>query len=298
MPRQSPTIVAFGEILWDMFPRGPRFGGAPANFSMHAAALGASVTMLSAVGKDDFGDKAIAILRDSLIDTRFVSQSDQYQTGQVNVEIDCFGDASYSFNDDEAWDHIHGADGIVDLAASTDAVYFGTLSQRGVDSRATLKTFLDMLPAGTLRVVDLNIRQPFCDLEVIDISLRMANVLKLNDEELSHLSTLFGFRGDEIAQARQLREKYDLQLIALTRGERGGVLIRPDEISEVPANPTFVRDTVGAGDSFTAAVTVGLLKKMPLDEINRAACRIAEYVCSKPGATPRLPNTLLAPWKV
>lgn len=289
----KPTIVAVGEILWDMFPSGPRFGGAPANFSHHAAALAASVSILSSVGKDELGNAAIGKLHDSAIDTRFVSRSENHPTGMVNVEIDAGGHASYRFHDEEAWDHIPWTDSLQDLALSADAVCFGTLAQRHQESRSTIRKFIEATPANTLRVLDLNLRAPFYDNDVIESSLSLANILKLNDEELSYIARLFVNAGDEISQAQQLAKKFDLQVIALTRGSRGGVLIRDDEVSQTSSQPTTVRDTVGAGDSFTAAVTVGLLKQMPLDDINRAACRIAEFVCSQNGATPKLPAELL-----
>jgi len=293
MSAAKPTIVALGEILWDMFSSGPRFGGAPANFSYHASALGASVSILSSVGNDELGDAAIGKLRDSAIDTRFISRSENHPTGMVNVEIDAGGHATYRFRHEEAWDHIPWTDQLQELASSANAVCFGTLAQRHQESRSTIRKFIEATPPRTLRVLDLNLRAPFFDDEVIESSLTHANILKLNDEELSYIARLFVNAGDEISQAQQLAKRFDLQAIAVTRGSRGGVLIRDDEVSHASSQPTTVRDTVGAGDSFTAAVTVGFLKQMPLDDINRAACRIAEFVCSHNGATPKLPDEWL-----
>lgn len=298
MHSKTLTVVAIGEILWDIFPSGPRFGGAPANFSCHAASLGASVSILSSVGNDRLGDAAIEKLRESSIDTRSVSQSDHFATGKVSVEVDAGGHASYRFHNEEAWDHIPWTDQLYELAASTDAVCFGTLAQRQQESRSTIRRFIQATPATTLRVLDLNLRAPFYDDEVIESSLSIANVLKLNDDELAYIAGKFVDAGDEINQARQLIKKFDLQWIVLTRGSRGGALIGDNEISQVPSESITVQDTVGAGDSFTAAVTIGLLKQMPLDTINHNACRIAEFVCSQAGATPKLPDALLDPWRV
>ncbi|MGV3484119.1 MAG: carbohydrate kinase family protein [Planctomycetaceae bacterium] len=293
----SPSfVVTLGEILWDMFPTGPRFGGAPANFAHHVASLGVDVAIVSAVGNDELGDAALGKLRESTIHTQHVFVSERFATGRVEVAIDSRGHASYRFNDEEAWDHIPWTPAMEPLASRVDAVCFGTLAQRHDESRQTIRRFLEATPAKALRVLDLNLRSPFYDDDTIQSSLELANILKLNDDELKLVAEKFVGPGDELAQSRKLLDRFDLELVAVTRGSRGGLLVSKEACSEEPAQATTVRDTVGAGDTFTAAVTVGLLKKLPLETINRTACRMAEFVCSQSGATPRLPEELLSLW--
>lgn len=291
-----PFVVTLGEILWDMFPSGPRFGGAPANFAHHVASLGVEVAIVSAVGNDELGDVALRNLRESTIATQHVLVSERFATGRVEVAVDTHGHASYRFNDEEAWDHVPWTPELERLASRVDAVCFGTLAQRHEESRKTIRRFLEATPAKALRVLDLNLRSPFYDDDTIQSSLELANILKLNDEELKLVGEKFIGAGDEMAQSKKLLERFDLELVAVTRGSRGGLLVSKGASSEEPAQPTTVRDTVGAGDTFTAAVTVGLLRNLPLATINRVACRMAEFVCSQTGATPRLPDELLRLW--
>jgi fructokinase len=295
MPQDRPRIVAIGEILWDMFPSGPRFGGAPANFAGHAASLNAAVSIVSGVGDDELGKSALRLLQNASIDTRFVAVDSRHPTGKVDVKLDASGHASYHFNQHEAWDHIHWTEAIHALASDADAVCFGTLSQRSPNSRDCLRAFVRATGPDALRVLDLNLRAPYYEDAVITDSLEMANVVKLNDEELRLVAATYQLDGSEIDQAREIAKRFALRLVAITRGTRGSLLVNERDHYEEPAQKVEVKDTVGAGDTFTAAMTVGLLRGIPLGEINRAASRMAEYVCTQTGATPPIPIDLRRP---
>lgn len=293
MTSTSPTVVALGELLWDVFPDGARFGGAPGNFAHHAASLGADVWMVSGVGDDELGASALEHLRASGLHVDHVIVSDSLPTGAVQVQLDQAGHASYHFNDCDAWDKIPWSDELGELARRAEAVCFGTLGQRNEVSRQTIQSFLASTSSSTWRVLDLNLRPPYYDAEVIDQSLQLANVLKLNDDELGFLARLYELDAEgERDRAAELVERFQLELVALTRGDRGGMLVRQGEVSEVESRPVDIRDTVGAGDSFTAAVVIGLIHGIDLDTINQTACRVAEFVCTQGGATPRLPKEL------
>ncbi len=296
MHPSRPNIGTIGEVLWDQFPSGPRFGGAPANFGYHAAALGAKVTLLSAVGNDSLGERAEEILHRSGIDTRWLARTAGHPTGQVNVKVDDKGHASYSFNRDEAFDHIPWNDDYLAWLSQLDAICFGTLAQRAEQSYQTIHRVLESCRPETYKVLDLNLRPPFVSDDVLDRSLAAANALKLNDDELQFLAKRENMQGDELALAQQIRSRHGFRWLALTRGARGGLLLTANEHHEEPAQPVALVDTVGAGDSFTAAVVMGFLTKQPLAQINHAACRIAEFVCSQPGATPALPSSLIPHW--
>jgi fructokinase len=286
------TIVGIGEILWDIFPDGPRFGGAPANFVCHAASLCGRAWLVSAAGNDNLGDAAIAALEQHQVTTECISRS-HHPTGTVQVKIDSSGQPSYQFGTDEAWDHLEWSQSLSDLAERTNAVCFGTLGQRSEPSRQLIRRFVNAVSTDALRILDLNLRPPFVSDEVIDESLQLANILKLNDDELCMLSSLYRLTGSEIDQLRALAKRLQLRLIALTRGQVGAILIQGDQVSIADGITVTVKDTVGAGDAYTAALTAGLLAGRDLDTINHAACEIAAFVCSQSGATPKLPKEFL-----
>ena len=286
------TIVGLGEVLWDVFPDGARFGGAPANFACSVAGVGGDVVhvcMVSAVGTDELGQRALLELKQRHVDVSFVPQQNR-PTGQVLVRLNAEGQASYEFAADTAWDNVAWSDGLQSLAASVVAVCFGTLCQRSDVSRETIRRFVAATPESCLRILDINLRPPFWNDETILASLPLANVLKLNSDELPVVALLLNLHGNEQELLRQLQQKFSLRLVALTRGADGSLLLdQSGEFSDLPGQPTQVVDTVGAGDAFTAGMTVGLLKKLPLPDIHLLAARVAAYVCTQPGATPVIP---------
>jgi fructokinase len=291
-----PVVIGLGEILWDVYPDEARFGGAPANFAIQAAALGAEAWTVGSVGADDLGRRALERLRERAVRCETVQQDAIHPTGTVAVTLDESGKATYQFAADTAWDHLDWSDAVSGVAARCDAVCFGTLGQRSPRSRQTIRRFVQATPAAALRVFDVNLRQTFYDADTLVESLRLATVLKLNDEELPVVARLCGLQTaaprDQLAE---LLRRFDLRLIALTRGGEGSLLATPTELNGCPAPPTDLVDTVGAGDAFTATLVMGLLADRPLSEINRHANAVAAYVCSQKGASPVLPDHLKIP---
>jgi fructokinase len=288
------VIAGIGEVLWDVYPDAARFGGAPANFACHAAALGAEAWMASAVGVDDLGDRALDTLEVAGVECGTVARDREHDTGQVIVKLDSSGHASYKFADDSAWDHLEWSAALESLAGRCDAVCFGTLGQRSPISRATIQRFVGATPRSALRMFDVNLRQDFFDRRTIDTSLRIASAVKLNEEELPKVAELCEI--DASTQPQMLRalvERYGLRLAALTCGAEGALLIAGDDESTCPAVPAKVVDTVGAGDAFTATVVPDFLRGMPLAEVNRHANAVASFVCSQPGAVMKLPDYLV-----
>jgi fructokinase len=296
MPR--PTVIGIGEILWDLFPGGPRFGGAPANFACCVAELARDridVYMAGGVGADDLGRRAIEALHLHCVNTSCAALIDR-PTGQVLVKLDAAGRASYEFAADAAWDNVAWSVGLQQLAARADAVCFSTLGQRSEISRQTIQRFVRATPAKCLRVLDINLRPPFWNEAIVMQSLQAANVLKVNDAELSVLADMLGWSGADHELLQQLVDEFSLQLVALTRGAAGAVLLSESgERSDLPGQPTVVVDTVGAGDSFAAALVIGLLSGLPIATINAWGNRVAAFVSSQPGATPHIPDYLHQP---
>lgn len=288
------AIGGIGEILWDVIGTTEKLGGAPVNFAFHAGQLGADAYPISSVGNDRRGVAAIAELRNNGVTTDNISVIDGAVTGYVLARVDADGVASYTFPDDVAWDRIFLSDTTAGLAGRLDAVCFGSLAQRSERSRQVIREFLDHLKPDALKIFDLNIRQDFYSQSLIRESLKRADVLKLNDDEITLVAEIEQLHGDIDFQMQRLVERYDLTLGVLTRGGNGSLLVGKDSISDHPGYSCTVADTIGAGDSFTAATAVGLLKGHSLDRINDHANRVASYVCGRSGAMVSLPEELVS----
>ncbi len=285
----TPRILSCGEVLWDLFPSGPRFGGAPANFACHSAILGGEVSILSAVGEDPRGKAAVDILQSFGVNTSWVQTLAGTETGSVGVRLDAAGKPSFQIQEGVAWDQIEWRSELPGHISKLDAIYFGTLGQRGQTSRATLRRALDLArDRGILRVLDVNLRPPFYDPSLIRESIALASVLKLSDDELLEVSTACGIVTMQTAEdtLRTLRERFDLRCVVMTRGAKGAMMVSDKGTAEQPGIPTNVVDTVGAGDSFTAAFVLGWLRGAPPQDILRKACDNASITCAHSGAVP------------
>jgi fructokinase len=289
-------IVGIGEVLWDLLPTAKQLGGAPANFVCHAHALSASARLISRVGDDPAGREILASFRARGLSTETIAVDAIAPTGSVSVEVDARGHPRFTIHENVAWDRMEADAAALAAVRNADAVCFGSLAQRTHLVRATVATLLAATRADALRIFDINLRPPFVDDEVIRQSLAAANVLKLNEQELPVLAELFQLSGDPARQLAMLAERFSLRLIALTCGGDGSMLFADGELMTQAALPATVRDTVGAGDSFTAAVAIGMLRNWSLEQISRHANAVAAFVCSQSGATPPLPEALRRPF--
>jgi len=286
------TIVGLGEILWDVLDDAEKLGGAPVNFAHHVNSLGATGIPISTIGDDDRGRRALAELENHGLRIDAISLDPDHPTGYVNANVDEFGVAHYAFPDDIAWDHLSLNDVARSVTTNLHAVCFGTLAQRTAISRAAMADFLDRVPATAIKVFDLNLRQKFYNREVIEASLKRCDVLKLSDEELQVITAMFGLPQKEREALAALVATFGLQLAVVTRGKNGSILVSPAQLSEHTGFPVTVADTIGAGDAFTAATTLGFLLGHDLATINAHANRLAAYVCAQEGAMPAIPAEL------
>ena len=293
MSSENYKIVSMGEVLWDLFPDGACFGGAPANFACHAALLGGHVSMLSAVGDDPRGHEAIAILQGFGLDTSLIQKIADAPTGSVSVAVDAAGKPSFTIHSGSAWDRIAWTDALESRIADIDAIYFGTLGQRGARSKETIHRALHLAKEhGVVRVLDVNLRKPYYDAALIRESVGEADVLKLSDDELPEVAAACGIALDTTPEVmlRGMLSRFHLNLIAMTRGAAGALLVSTEEVIDQPGIPTRVVDTVGAGDAFTAALVLGLLQRNSHKDILQKACEIASKACSHSGAVPSPSN--------
>lgn len=281
-------IIGIGELLWDMLPSGKQLGGAPANFAYHTNGI-----LVSAIGNDELGKEILTKLDSLSLNKDYIHINNEKPTSTVSVELDEQGKPTYIIHENIAWDFIPNTAELMQLAKTADAVGFGSLAQRSNMSHNTIQAFLKATPTNTLRIFDINLRQSYYDKAIIESSLQLANILKINDEELPIVAEMLTLSGDdEIAIMKSLTNKYELNLIALTKGDKGSILYTKEQTSIHKGYPTTIEDTIGAGDSFTAALTMGLLKQHDLDKINDHANRVAAFICSQKGATAKLPPQL------
>lgn len=289
-------IIGIGEVLWDMLPDGRKIGGAPANFAYHVSQFGLVGCVVSAVGEDSLGREIIDVFARKGLRAHIPSVP--YPTGTVDVELDSLGVPRYEIRENVAWDHIPLSDTLMEMAARTKAVCFGSLAQRSPESRATILRFLDSIPAdgGCLLVFDINLRLSFYTKEILEESMRRCNVLKINDEELEIVSSLFGLPESDIeSRCRRIMEIFNIEILILTCGVEGSyVFSGSEDTSFMPTPKVEVADTVGAGDSFTAAFVANLLKGRSVREAHDMAVRTSAYVCSREGAMPLLPDDITA----
>jgi fructokinase len=289
-------IVGIGEVLWDLLPAGKQLGGAPANFICHAHALGADARLISRVGDDAAGREILERFRARGLPMEAIGIDPTAPTGTVSVEVGAEGHPKYTIHENVAWDRIAADSAALAAVRNADAICFGSLAQRTNFVRETIAGLLAGANKDALHVFDINLRPPFINRDAIAQSVASADILKLNEEELPILAGMFQLTGSPAQQLAALAARFPIQLIVLTRGAEGSMLFAGGTLCEHPVSPIEVRDTIGAGDSFTAAVTIGFLRQWPLEKIADHASAVAAYVCTQPGATPPLPEALRRPF--
>jgi fructokinase len=288
------TTVGLGELLWDLLPSGKQLGGAPANFAYITNLLGDTGIPASRVGCDSLGDEVLRRLAALGLSSACIQKDPSHPTGTVNVEISS-GQPRFEIAEPVAWDFLEWSAPWQDLAKKLDAVCFGSLAQRSLPSRMTIRNFLRATPPEAVRIFDVNLRQNFYTPQVLAESMRLATIVKLNHEELPRIMTLFDLEHrSEQASSRHLLSSFDLKLVCVTRGNGGSLLVSSGEYSEHGGFQVKVADTVGAGDAFTAALVHGYLRGLPLEQVNVRANRVGAWVASQPGATPSLDPERLA----
>lgn len=290
---EKNIVVGMGEALWDVLPEGKKIGGAPANFAYHVSQFGLNSKVVSAVGEDKLGAEILENLQAKKLKMQI--ETVPYPTGTVQVALDAEGVPCYDIKEGVAWDNIPYTKELDELAHQACAVCFGSLAQRSVVSRNTINAFLDAMPHDekVLKIFDINLRQSFYTKEILCNSFKKCNILKINDEELVTVSRMFGYPGIDLQdKCWILLGKYNLKMLILTCGVNGSYVFTPGNISFVETPKVQVADTVGAGDSFTAAFTAAILSGRSVGEAHRLAVDTSAFVCTQQGAMPVLPKSL------
>jgi fructokinase len=280
-------VVGLGEVLWDILPERTCLGGAPANFAYITTLMGDQGIVASCVGEDSRGVEALQRLEELGLDIDHVQTDRSHPTGTVNVKVDGKGIPQYEIAHPVAWDFLEWTLDWQHLAEKVDAVCFGSLAQRSDQSRATIRRFVGAASPDAAKIFDVNLRQSYYSAEVLAESMKLADIVKLNDEELPKIMSLSGLtHREEQSSAQRLVEAYDLKLVCVTRGGRGSLLVQDGAASEHRGFRVNVADTVGSGDAFTAGLVHEYLHGASLDLMNEVANLMGAWVASEVGAMP------------
>ncbi|HEX5235714.1 MAG TPA: PfkB family carbohydrate kinase [Silvibacterium sp.] len=282
------NVLSIGEILWDVFPDQELLGGAALNFSVNAGRLGDSTTLITAVGDDQRGRAALAEMKSFGLSTDFVQRANDLPTGVATVGTSASGEPQFAIPRPAAFDRVRLTPQILEAAArlNPDWLYFGTLLQTELQVEAATRTLLETLP-GIRGFYDMNLREGHWNLPLVDRLCRLASVLKLNEVEAQTLSRLTGAHAFSLPAFCELwTAQYKLDAICVTLGPDGCFVYRNGSTESVPAFPTSVRDTVGAGDAFAAAFLHGYHRGWPMVKTARFANALGSIVASRAGATP------------
>jgi fructokinase len=279
-------IVGLGEVLWDLLPGRTCLGGAPANFAYITNLMGDQGVVASRVGKDARGFEALRRMEELDLAIDHVQTDREHPTGTVNVDVDDKGQARFQIALTVAWDFLEWTSDWQHLAEAAEAVCFGSLAQRSAASRATICSFLNAAQRA-VKVFDVNLRQSYYSREILVDSMHLADIVKLNDEELPTVMNLLHFANEnQQTAARRLIATYGPKLVCITRGGKGSLLVRADETSEHAGFRVKVADTVGSGDAFTAGLVHEYVRGASLDRMNELANRVGAWVASEVGAMP------------
>ncbi|GAB6119542.1 carbohydrate kinase family protein [Dysgonomonas termitidis] len=284
-------VVGLGEILWDVFPERKVLGGAPANFAYHVSQFGFNGYAVSAIGEDLLGKEILSSLEEKKLN--YLVEKTDYPTGTVQVTLNKSGVPQYEICENVAWDNIPFTARTENLAKNTQTVCFGSLAQRSAVSRETIRKFLAAMPEDSLKIFDINLRLDYYTREIIEESLQMANMMKINDEEVIKIAALFGWNEEEQDICKRLLDEYNLNILILTKGTEGSFVFTARQTSYQPTPKVHVADTVGAGDSFTAAFVAAYLHGERIEDAHQLAVEVSAYVCLQHGAMPKLADAYL-----
>lgn len=279
----TQNIICFGETLWDLLPSGKMPGGAPMNVAIHLMYHHFSPVIISRVGNDDLGKELLDFLHEKKVSTHYIQTGQTHLTGVVKANISNKNDVTYKIVEPVAWDYIQYDEEVAELVAQSDVFIYGSLVAR---SPATQKTLLRYLPLAKLRIFDVNLRPPHYTPERIENLLQFADIVKMNHQELAEIAGWYGLNGDEQQQMAQVKERFGLQLVIVTRGENGAAVLTHQGYIEHAGFVVEVADTIGSGDAFLATFLSNYLQQKPISEGLQKACAVGALVAARPGATP------------
>jgi len=280
------NVTSVGEILFDIYPSHKKLGGAPLNFIYHIRKITGSGNIVSRVGKDVLGTKAISEIKKQKIPTAYIQIDDIHPTGVANVEMNEEKEPIFLIDNERAFDFIESNGETEELINyETDVLYFGTLSQRNDKSSETIQSFFNR---GGKYFCDVNLRQNFYTEEIIRRSIETADIVKVNYNELRIINDiLLGGEYNTERTAFEIMEQFEISLIAVTRGKDGATLFENGKRNDFTPKQSEIVDTTGAGDAFSSVLCIGFMQGWELPQINKNANEFALEICKVDGALPK-----------
>ncbi|WP_440998508.1 carbohydrate kinase family protein [Fodinibius sp. SL11] len=278
------NILCIGEVLWDSLPSGLYLGGAPLNVCYHLNQLNIESVIASKVGKDRLGKEAVRRIKMMDISTDLVQFDEQHETGFVGVEFTEGGDPQYNILQPVAWDEIILSDKLGDTAEQSLGLVFGTLAQRNETSRKTIQSLMER---GLTLIFDMNLRKPFINKKVIRQSLEMADIVKMNEDELNHLIEWYSLSGGPKSAVEDIVAHFNCSTVCVTKGANGSMLFKDDKWFEHQGFPVKAKDVVGAGDAFLASLIHGIITGVDGKDLLIYANATGSLIAQKDGATPQ-----------
>jgi fructokinase len=280
----NKQILCIGEVLWDRLPSGAKPGGAPMNVALHLNAIGQNVSISSRIGNDEPGNELKSFLEKSGLSTEFIQVDSSLPTSEVLVHLDENNNATYEICEPVAWDNLELTELLMEKAAQSGLIIYGTLASRKPESRSTI---LSLLENGAVKLIDVNLRKPYDSREIVELLLSKADIVKLNDDELITIAKWHNqFSFNEKEMATWFAGQYNAELVCVTKGEKGAILFSKGEFLEHPGFKVDAVDTVGAGDAFLAGFVAALFEEKSKDKALEFACATGAFVATKAGATP------------
>ena len=290
-----PKVVCFGEVLWDVFPKHKKIGGAPLNVALRLKSFGLNTSIISSIGNDKNGKELLDYVRENNLDASTIQINDQYQTGCVNVTLDEKGSATYEIAYPVAWDKIQLTNNSIESVKASDAFIFGSLASRDKVSKNTL---LKLLSHAKYKVFDVNLRAPHYSMDLLLELMKEANFIKCNDDELEEICTnLSSSEKNMEDKIKFLSRETKTDKICVTKGKDGAILLYDNHLYYSNSYSIKVVDTVGAGDSFLAGLISKILKGENPNEALDYACAVGALVASKKGANSKLTNAEISEFR-
>lgn len=278
------NILCFGEVLWDTFEEGKKAGGAPMNVALHLLQQGNKVALASSLGTDEAGGELAEFLKVNHLYSELIQHDPDLPTCIVTVQLDAQQHAAYVIPSPVSWDNIRPQDNLTQAAARASVIVFGSLACRGKITNDTLNILLKNSQA--VKIFDVNLRAPHYELDTIKTLAGLANVIKMNDEELELLAGTELMHFTQKEKIMFIAEYFGCTTICVTRGENGAIILHNNQFYEHEGFKVDVVDTVGAGDSFLATFITGYLKNEKLPAILNNACAVGAFVAANRGANP------------
>ncbi|MBB6004415.1 carbohydrate kinase family protein [Arcicella rosea] len=281
----NPTIICFGEMLWDILPTGKQAGGAPMNVAVQLKNLGLNPSVISRVGDDELGEELIQFIIEKGLSTELIQHGKTHLTGVVKANVSDENEVTYKIVHPVAWDYIQVDDTLIEAVENSDVFIFGSLSARSEQTAQTLNTLLEK---AKFKVFDVNLRTPFYTPELVLSYLKIANMVKMNEQELIQIATWCEESTTLETAMKSIAKRFDIQTLCVTLGANGAILLKDDIFYQNEGFPVTVKDTIGSGDAFLAGLLKNLLANNTPTESLQFACAMGSLVATYQGATPHI----------